>query len=365
MSSKIKGKWIIIDYSQIENAPSLSAYDNHIDTSAIHFEQEEIEISSSQVTYDNTETQLLSTNVQDVIDELNDKIEFSGEDSWTIDGVTHIKPKDNKLVKVEHIDGAVNTSTFHEHISTSAIHFEKTDIDYSDIQNTPSLSDYDNHINTSAIHFEKTDIDYSDIQNTPDIPDIPSLSAYDEHINTSAIHFEKTDISASDIQYSSSELSATNVRDGLNELKKNIDDLDASSWEVDGLGYIKPKDNKLVKVEHIEGAINTSAFDSHINDGDIHFTQETIDYNNIQNTPDIPNVSAFEEHINTSAIHFEKTDIDYSDIQNTPDIPNVSAFEEHINTSAIHFEKTDIDYSDIQNTPDIPNVSAFDEHINT
>ena len=50
MTARIKGKWVIIDYSEIENTPDLSAYDAHIDTSAIHFEKTDIDYSDIQNT---------------------------------------------------------------------------------------------------------------------------------------------------------------------------------------------------------------------------------------------------------------------------------------------------------------------------
>ena len=82
--------------------PETSAYDNHINTSAIHFEKTDIDYSDIQNTPD-----------------------------------------------------IPNVSAFDEHINTSEIHFEKTDIDYSDIQNTPDnyLSNIQKFSSTTFVYY--------------------------------------------------------------------------------------------------------------------------------------------------------------------------------------------------------------------
>ncbi|MFA5484964.1 MAG: hypothetical protein WC260_01820, partial [Candidatus Pacearchaeota archaeon] len=232
-------------------------FNNHIDDEDIHYVQEDINISATQVMFDNVGTDLSATNVQDVINEIDKKIDDLDTSSWESDGIDHIKPKDNKLVKVEHIDGVVDTSAFNNHIDDEDIHYVQSAIDHTSIQNigTYTHEDIDNHIDDEDIHYVQSAIDHTSIQNigTYTHEDI------DNHIDDEDIHYVQEDIniSATQVMFDNvgTDLSATNVQDVINEIDKKIDDLDTSSWESDGIDHIKPKDNKLVKVEHIEGVL--------------------------------------------------------------------------------------------------------------
>jgi hypothetical protein len=59
------------------------------------------------------------------------------------------------------------------------------------------------------------------------------------------------------------------LKDALDGLQSEIDNLDASSWESDGTGFIKPKDDNKVKVEHIDGAVTNSDLDDYALDADV------------------------------------------------------------------------------------------------
>ena len=100
-------------------------------------------------------------------------------------------------------------------------------------------------ISTVSLNLENVD-------NTADL-DKPistaTQAALDNHTTDSTIHFTQGDIEISQNQ-------VVDLVSDLQDLDQKIDDLDASSWEEDGVGYIKPKDSNQVKVEHIDGAVD-------------------------------------------------------------------------------------------------------------
>jgi len=130
----------------------------------------------------------------------------------------------------------------------------------------------ENHIGTQGIETideletalnEKADVadislvgktnNYNDLSNIPDLNFDPIGSAdvvqinLNNHIENDSIHFIQGDIEISQNQ-------VVDLISDLQDLDEKIDNLDLSSWDEDGAGYIKPKDSNKVKVEHIDGA---------------------------------------------------------------------------------------------------------------
>lgn len=133
-----------------------------------------------------------------------------------------------------------------DHVDDETIHFLKGDVSKEDV-GLPNVPNLDTTDAVNKAHDQNTDAKLDeDGDNEVSAEDLRS------HLDNEDIHREIDDDTTSPISLWSSE-----------KIQGELDELDASSWKEDGEDHIQPKDGKLVKVEHIDGAVEEDIFNNH------------------------------------------------------------------------------------------------------
>jgi len=119
----------------------------------------------------------------------------------------------------------------------------------------------------------------------------------------------------------------------------------------------------IINVDLVDGrdiSVDGGVLDSHVSDPTVHFTEGSIDHNNIINvgTESHANIDA---HITDSTVHFTEGSIDHNNITNvgTESHANIDA---HIADSAVHFTEVSINHANIIGAG-IESHANIDEHI--
>jgi hypothetical protein len=304
--------------------------------------------------------------------------------SHTSDSTVHFTENSIDHTNISNV-GTNTHAQIDSHIADATLHFTEGSIDHTAISNvgTNTHAQIDSHIADTSIHFTKGSISLTDLSDTTatfagltdgqvltydsvngwqnetpaaGVTDHTLLSnigtnthaQIDTHIGDSTIHFTKASIELNDL----GDVSVTETVDHVvywdgGSWSSKPDSEYAQDSDLTTLEGTVSTHTSDVTIHHTTSDLaNTFAtlvqFNGHTDESNIHFTEASIDHDNIQNNGSY-NHSSIDSHIDDGTIHFTTSQLETH-------FATTSNFLNHTYNSDIHYEKNTIELNDLGDT---------------